>query len=123
MKPAPNHSMSASLVTLSAATTTTRRHRPARIQSSARAMPDAVEAQATFTWVLGPRAPMYSANWLWPMVRTRSRKRRSKAYGSLSRRTSISAIRREISERAPGSRVVSSSSWSCPFCARRLSKV
>ena len=79
MKPAPIHSIRASLVTLSAATTTTRRQRPARIQSSARAMPDAVEAQATLTWVLGPRAPMYSANWLWPIVRMRSRKRRSKA--------------------------------------------
>jgi len=42
-------------------------------------VPDAVEAHATLTWVFGPRAPMYSANWLWPMVRMRSRKRRSKA--------------------------------------------
>ena len=66
-------------MTLSAPSTITRRARPDRIQSSARATPDAVEAQATFTWVFGPRAPMYSANWLWPIVRIRSRKRRSKA--------------------------------------------
>jgi hypothetical protein len=79
MNPAPIHSIRASLVTLSAAMTTTRRQRPERIQSSASAMPDAVEAQATLTWVFGPRAPMYSANWLWPMTRMRSRKRRSKA--------------------------------------------
>jgi hypothetical protein len=123
MKPAPIHSISASLVTLSAATTTARRQRPERIQSSARAMADAVEAQAAFTWVLGPRAPMYSANWLWPIVRMRSRKRRSKAYGSFSRSASVSAIRREISERVRDSRVVSSSSSSCRFCARRLSNV
>jgi hypothetical protein len=41
------------------------------------AMPWAVLAQAALTWVFGPRAPMYSANWLWPIARMRKMKRRS----------------------------------------------
>ena len=123
MKPAPIHSMRFGDVTLSAPTTITRRARPERIQSSASAMPDAVDAQATLTWVFGPRAPMYSANWLWPIVRIRSRKRRSNSYGSFSSRRSISATRREISLRVAASRLRSRRSSSTCRCARRLSKV
>ena len=67
------------MVTSSAPRTTTRRQRPARIQSSASAKACVVLAQAAFTWVFGPRAPTYSANWEWPMERMRNRKRRSKA--------------------------------------------
>ncbi len=77
-KPAPTHSIRWSPVTSSPPTTTTRRQRPLRIQSSAMAMAWAVLAQAALTWVLGPRAPMYWANWLWPIDRMRNRKRRSK---------------------------------------------
>ena len=81
-KPAPTQPISFSLVTLSAPTTTTRRQRPLRIQSSAIEMPWAVLAHAALTWAFGPRAPMYSANWLCPIVSTRNRKRRSNWYGS-----------------------------------------
>ncbi len=64
-------------MTSSPATMTTRRQRPARIQSSARAMACVVLAQAEFTWVFGPRAPMISANCECPIDKTRNRKRRS----------------------------------------------
>ncbi len=73
--------INASPVTSSAETTTTRRQRPARIQSSASDRAWVVEAQAALTCVFGPRAPMISANWLCPIDRTRNRKRRSKLYG------------------------------------------
>ncbi len=62
-KPEPIHGMSASPVASSAETTMTRRHRPARIQSSATENAWVVLAQAALIWVLGPRAPMSSANW------------------------------------------------------------
>ena len=78
-KPAPIHSRRWSLVGLSAAITTTRRQRPARIQSSASAKAWVVLAQAELTWVFGPRAPMVSANCACAMGRTRNRKRRSKS--------------------------------------------
>ena len=77
----PIQSSSVSDVTSSAATTTTRRQRPARIQSSARAMACVVLAQAALTCVFGPRAPMSSANCEWPIERTRNRKRRSNSIG------------------------------------------
>ena len=70
-KPEPIHSIRWSPVTLSPATTRTRRQRPARIQSSARATPWVVLAHAELIWVLGPRAPMISANWEWPIDSTR----------------------------------------------------
>ena len=53
-KPAPIHSSSVSEVTSSAATITTRRQRPARIQSSASATAWVVLAQAALTCVFGP---------------------------------------------------------------------
>ena len=56
-----NQGIMVSLVTLSAPITTTRRQRPSRIQSSARAMACIVDAQALLMRVLGPRAPMNSA--------------------------------------------------------------
>ena len=77
-KPAPSHPSMVSEVASSAATTTTRRQRPARIQSSASETACVVLAQAEFTCVLGPRAPISSANWECPIDRTRNRKRRSK---------------------------------------------
>ena len=61
-KPEPIHCSIPSLVTSSPATMTTRSHRPARIQSSATATACVVLAQAALSWVLGPRAMMYSAN-------------------------------------------------------------
>ena len=64
-------------MTSSAATTTTRWQRPARIQSSAMATAWVVLAHAALTWVFGPRAPISSANWECPIDRTRNRKRRS----------------------------------------------
>ena len=62
----------------------TRRQRPARIQSSASATACVVLAHAALTCVFGPRAPMSSANWEWPIESTRNRKRRSNSYGSRS---------------------------------------
>ena len=62
----------------------TRLQRPAWIQSSANDTACVVLAQAELIWVLGPRAPMNSANCECPIDRTRSRKRRSKTYGSFS---------------------------------------
>ena len=76
-KPAPIQPISVSEVASSAATMITRRQRPARIQSSASATACVVLAQAELTWVLGPRAPISSANCEWPIDRTRKRKRRS----------------------------------------------
>ena len=99
-KPAPTHSRSASEVTLSAATITTRRQRPARIQSSARPMAWVVLAQAALTCVFGPRAPMISANCEWPIARTRNRKRRSNSNGSAAIAASSSPIRRSVSAAA-----------------------
>jgi len=61
-KPAPIHSSRLSEVTSSAPMTSTRRQRPARIQSSAMPTAMVVEAQAALTWVLGPRMPSSSAN-------------------------------------------------------------
>ena len=61
------------------ATMTTRRQRPAWIQSSASATACVVLAHAEFTCVFGPRAPISSANCEWPMASTRNRKRRSNA--------------------------------------------
>ena len=87
-------------MTLSAATITTRRQRPARIQSSARPMAWVVLAQAALIWVFGPRAPMISANWEWPIDRMRNRKRRSNSNGSASMATSSSPIRWSISTAA-----------------------
>ena len=75
--PAPIQSSRVSLVTSSAATTTTRSHLPARIQSSAIATAWVVLAHAAFTWVFGPRAPMYCANWECPIDSTRKRNLRS----------------------------------------------
>ena len=80
-KPEPNQPRSSSEVTSSAAITTTRRQRPARIQSSASATAWVVLAHAELICVFGPRAPMRSANWEWPIDRTWNRKRRSKPYG------------------------------------------
>ena len=65
-------------MTSSAEMTITRRQRPARIQSSASATACVVLAQAELICVLGPRAPMNSANCECPIDKTRSRKRRSK---------------------------------------------
>jgi hypothetical protein len=76
-KPAPIHPSIVSEVASSAATTTTRLQRPARIQSSASATAWVVLAQAALTCVFGPRAPISSANCEWPIERTRNRKRRS----------------------------------------------
>ena len=61
--PAPIQGSSSSEVASSAATTITRRQRPARIQSSAIATAWVVLAQAELTWVFGPRAPISSASW------------------------------------------------------------
>ena len=77
-KPAPIHSMRWSDVASSAPMTRTRRARPARIQSSAIEIACVVEEQAALTCVFGPRAPMSSANWEWPIERIWKRKRRSK---------------------------------------------
>ena len=122
-KPAPIHPSSFSLVVLSAPTTTTRRHRPARIQSSASEMPWAVLAQAALTCAFGPRAPTYSANWLWPIVSTRKRNRRSNWYGSRAIRSSRSVSRRWISRSVSASRVICRSSSRASRCARRDSLV
>ena len=62
-KPEATQGRSRSVVTSSAETTTTRRQRPARIQSSAREIAWVVLAHAALICVLGPRAPMISANW------------------------------------------------------------
>ena len=78
-KPLVIHGISASPVASSAATTMTRRQRPARIQSSASASACVVDAQAALTCVFGPRAPISSANCEWPMASTRNRNRRSKS--------------------------------------------
>ena len=88
MNPVPIHGMRLSLLTSSAETTITRRQRPERIQSSATPMAWVVLAQAALSCVLGPRAPMISANWECPMDSTRKRKRRSNSNG----RASISAL-------------------------------
>ncbi len=80
--PEASQGSSASEVASSAETTTTRRQRPARIQSSASAIAWVVLAQAALTCVFGPRAPMISANWEWPIDRQRNRNRRSNRYGS-----------------------------------------
>jgi len=53
---------SSSLVTSSAETITTRRHRPTRIQSWATDTACVVLAHAAFSCVFGPRAPISSAN-------------------------------------------------------------
>ena len=82
-KPEPTHGSSVSEVTSSAATITTRRQRPARIQSSAIATACVVLAHAALICVFGPRAPISSASWECPIESTRNRKRRSKWYGSL----------------------------------------
>ena len=76
-KPAVTHGSRCSPVASSADTTTTRRQRPARIQSSASDSAWVVLAQAALTWVFGPRAPMISANCECPIDRARNRKRRS----------------------------------------------
>ena len=76
-KPAVTHGSRCSPVASSAETTTTLRHRPARIQSSARDRAWVVLAHAALICVFGPRAPMISANWEWPIDRARKRKRRS----------------------------------------------
>ena len=75
--PAPIHAIRCSPVTSSPATTITRRQRPAAIQSSASAIASVVLAHAELTWVLGPRAPISSANCEWPIASTRNRNRRS----------------------------------------------
>ncbi len=71
-------------MTSSAATITTRRQRPARIQSSATVTACVVAAQAALTCVFGPRAPMISANWEWPIASTRNKNLRSNSNGSRS---------------------------------------
>ncbi len=76
-KPVPIQGSIVSLVTSSAAMTMTRSQRPNRIQSSARATAWVVLAHAALTWVLGPRAPMYSANCECPIESTLKMKRRS----------------------------------------------
>ena len=80
--PEPTQGRSVSEETSSADTMTTRRHRPAAIQSSARASAWVVLAQAALICVFGPRAPTSSANWEWPIDRARKMKRRSKVKGS-----------------------------------------
>ena len=82
--PAPIHSSKLSLVTLSPATMITRLHRPAPIQSCASDTACVVLAQAEFSCVLGPRAPMCSANCECPIARMRNRNRLSKLKGSLA---------------------------------------
>ena len=77
-KPAPIHPIRLSVVMSSAEMTITRRHRPARIQSSASATAWVVLAQAELIAVFGPRAPMNSANCECPIDNTLNRKRRSK---------------------------------------------
>ncbi len=104
-KPEPIQGKSSSPVTLSAAMISTRRQRPARIQSSAMEVAWAVLAQAALTWVLGPRAPMYSANWEWPMARMRNRKRRSNSKGSAASSARSAPQRRWISSAVSGSLV------------------
>ncbi len=76
--PAVTHGASSSLLTSSAVMMSTRRHRPARIQSSASETAWVVLAQAELTWMFGPRAPTSSANWACPKARTRKMNRRSK---------------------------------------------
>ena len=102
-KPAATHGSRFSLVTSSAATTITRRHRPARIQSWANAIAWVVLAHAALICVFGPRAPMISANCECPMDRTRNRNRRSNANPSVSIRWRRSAILRSISSTAGSS--------------------
>ena len=86
-KPVPTQGMSCSPVASSAEMTMTRRARPERIQSSAIETAWVVLAQAALTCVLGPRAPMISANCECPIDSTRKRNRRSKSNGfsSISR--------------------------------------
>ena len=91
--PDPTQGSRVSEATSSAETTTTRRQRPALIQSSATHSAWEVLAQAAFTCVFGPRAPMSSANCECPMDRTRNRKRRSKVNGSACSRCCSSATR------------------------------
>ena len=102
-KPEPIQPIIVSEVASSAATITTRRQRPARIQSSASAMACVVLAQAELIWVFGPRAPISSANCEWPIDSTRNRKRRSNAYGSCSSWCRRSWMRRSTSARTTGS--------------------
>ena len=80
--PDPSQGSSASELASSADTTITRRQRPARIQSSASVVACVVLAHAALTCVLGPRAPMISANCEWPIARQRKMNRRSNTYGS-----------------------------------------
>ena len=115
--PDPSHGSSASEVASSADTTTTRRQRPARIQSSASATACVVLAHAALTCVFGPRAPMISANCECPIDRHRNRKRRSNAYGSVSRVWRSSWMRRSTSAAAGSSSLIrartASSALSC----------
>ena len=117
-KPEPTHGSSVSEVTSSAATITTRRQRPARIQSSAIETACVVLAHAALICVFGPRAPISSASWECPIESTRNRKRRSKWYGCCSRSRSISAIRRSISSRAVPASVPARTSESSSSRAR-----
>ena len=73
-KPEPIQGIIVSEVASSAATITTRRQRPARIQSSASATAWVVLAQAVLICVFGPRAPISSANCEWPIDSIRNRK-------------------------------------------------
>ena len=99
-KPEPTQGISVSEVTSSAATTSTRRQRPARIQSSASEIACVVLAHAELIWVFGPRAPISSAICECPIESTRKRKRRSKWYGCSSSTRSSSPIRRSTSSHA-----------------------
>ncbi len=121
-KPAPIQGSISSEVASSAATITTRRQRPALIQSSATATAWVVLAHAALTCVFGPRAPISSANWEWPMERTRKRKRRSNRYGLLSSSRRRSWMRRSTSASAlpPFSSARRARSDSRPWsCSRR----
>ncbi len=102
-KPDPIQGRVRSPAASSAEITMTRRHRPARIQSSATDSACVALAQAALTWVFGPRAPISSANWEWPIESTRKRKRRSKEYGFASRSAYSSPSSRSTSARAGAS--------------------
>ena len=99
-KPDANHGNMWSVVMSSAVTTMTRRHLPAWIQSLASATACVPVEHAALVAVLGPRAPMYSANCEWPMDRTWKRKRRSKWYGWAPISDSSARMRASTSARA-----------------------
>ena len=117
--PEATHGSSRSLETASAAMTTTRRQRPERIQSSAIETACVVDAHAALIWVLGPRAPMISANCECPIGSARNRKRRSKAYPACSIASRSSAISRSTSAAAGSSPVIAART---PSRASRFSR-